>query len=73
MCKGHKNADCPPYVGTLTRGVICLCLYTRTSPHPTPPHMCCSVNFNAARGILWDPPALSNIDWPGYIDLTIYI
>ena len=37
MCKGRKNADCPPYVGTLTRGVICLCLYTRTAPHPTLP------------------------------------
>ena len=46
--------------------------YTPERP-PTPPHMCCSVNFNAARGILWDPPALSNIDWPFYIDLTIYI
>ena len=41
MCKGHKNADCPPYVGTLTRGVICLCLYTRTAPHPTPHVLFC--------------------------------
>ena len=46
--------------------------YTPERP-PTPPHMCCSVNFNAALGILWDPPALSNIDWPVHIDLTIYI
>ena len=41
MCKGRKNADCPPYVGTLTRGVICLCLYTRTAPHPSPHVLFC--------------------------------